>query len=95
MNNSQKNSKISLIYIAALISMVSLASWQFYEYASFKHDNGLVNIEGGASHLVLALILAFLACCLGFFIASKLLRYQVDNELHITAPPSRSKSPGK
>ena len=37
---SRKNSKITFVSIAALISMVSLASWQFYKYATFKHDVG-------------------------------------------------------
>ena len=78
MSYSRKNSRFTLVSIAVLISIVSLASWQFYKYATFKHDNGLLNIEGGASHLVWALLLAFIACGLGFVIASRFLRYEVE-----------------
>ena len=95
MSYSQKNSKTTFISIAVLISLVSLASWQFYKYATFRHDNGLLNIEGGGSHLVWALLLALIACGLGFFIASRFLRYEVDDELHITSPPHRHNSPNQ
>ena len=92
MSYSRKNSKTTLASIAALIFMVALASWQFYKYATFKHDNGLLNIEGGVTHLVWALLLAVLACGLGFFLASRLLRYDADDQLHITSPPGRRNS---
>ncbi len=95
MNYSLKNSKTTLVFIAVLISIVSLAIWQFYKYATFKHANGLLDIEGGASHLVWALLLAFIACGLGFFLASRLLQYEAADELHITFPPGRQNSPEK
>lgn len=93
MSYSQKNSKRTFVSIVALISIAALACWQFYKYATFRHDNGLLNIEGGVSHLVWALLLALIACGLGFVIASRLLRYEVDDELHITSPPRRRNSP--
>ena len=80
-------SKITFISVAALISTAALSCWQFYEYATFKHDNGLLNIEGGVSHVVWALLLALIACGLGFVLASRLLRYEVDDQLHITSRP--------
>jgi hypothetical protein len=89
MNYSPKNSKTAFICIGVLISMVSLASWQFYTYATFKHDNGLFNIEGGGSHLIWALLLAGFACGLGFFLVSRLLRHEFDDQLRITSPPDR------
>ena len=92
MSYSRNSSKTTFISIAALISMASLASWQFYEYATFKHDNGLLNIEGGGSHLVWALLLGFLCCGLGFYVASRLLRYDAADQLHITSPPARRNS---
>jgi hypothetical protein len=92
MSYSRKKTKTAFICMGILISMVSLASWQFYKYATFKHDNGLLNIEGGGSHLVWALLLAFLACGLGFFMFSKLLRHEFDDQLRITSPPSRRNS---
>lgn len=92
MSYSRKNSKTTLASLAVLIFIGSLAIWQFYEYATFKHDNGLLNIEGGGSHLVWALLLAFLASGLGFFLASRLLRYDAEDQLHITSPPGRRNS---
>lgn len=92
MGYSQKTSTVTFLSLALLVSMVSLASWQFYKYATFQHDNGLANIDGGGSHLVVALLLTISACVLGFFMASRLLRYNAEQELHITAPPSRSSS---
>ena len=91
MSYSRKNSKTTLAFTAALIFLVSLAGWQFYQYATFKHDNGLLNIEGGVSHLVWALLLTVSACGLGFFLASRLLRYDSDDQLHITSPPAGRK----
>ena len=85
MSYSRKTSKNTFVSIVVLISIASLACWQFYEYATFKHDNGLLNIEGGVSHLVWALLLALIACGLGFVLASRLLRYEVDDQLHITS----------
>ena len=93
MSYLRNSSKTTFISSALLILMASLASWQFYEYATFKHDNGLLNIEGGVSHLVWALLLAFLACGLGFFLASRLLRYDAADQLHITSPPGRRNLP--
>lgn len=95
MSYSRKNSRITFASVAMLISMAALATWQFYSYATFKHDNGLINIEGGGIHLVLAVLLALLACGLGFFIASRLLRYDGDDQLHIISSPGRRTSPGE
>ena len=95
MSYSRKNSRITFVSIAMLISITAVAAWQFYEYATFKHDNGLINLEGGVIHLLLALLLAFLACGLGFFMASRFLRYDVDDQLHITSPPGRHTSPSE
>jgi amino acid permease len=95
MSYSRKNSRINFVSIAMLISLTAVASWQFYEYATFKHDNGLINIQGGVIHLLLALLLAFFACGLGFFMASRFLRYDANDQLHITSPPDRHTSPGK
>lgn len=92
MSYSQRNPKTTFLSIAALVSVVTLACWQFYKYATFKHANGLVNIEGGVSHMVWAVLLALIACVLGFVIASKLRRNEVDDQLHITSRPVRRNS---
>ena len=92
MSYSQRNPKTTFVFIGALISVAALACWQFYKYATFTHDNGLVNIEGGTSHMVWAVLLALIACVLGFVIASRLLRNEVEDELHITSRPGRRNS---
>jgi hypothetical protein len=92
MSYSRNNSKASFNFVAVLISMAALASWQFYKYATFKYDSPILNIEGGVSHLVWALFLAFLACSLVFFMALRLLRYEADDQLHITSLPGRRNS---
>jgi len=93
MSYLRKNSTTTLASIAVLILVAALASWQFYKYVTFTHDNGLLNIEGGGSHLIWALLLALLACGLGFFLASRLVRYDANDQLHITSPPARRNSP--
>jgi hypothetical protein len=95
MSYSRTNSKITFVFIAGLIGSASLACWQFYKYATFKHENGLLNIEGGGSHLAWALFLALIACGLGFVIATTRLRYEVDDQLHITSRPGRRDSSSK
>jgi hypothetical protein len=89
MSYSQYKSQITFAIIALLVAMVSLASWQFYKYATFTHDNGSLNVNGGGSHLVIAVLLTLSACVLGFFVATRVLQNNSEQELHITAPPSR------
>lgn len=95
MSYSRKNSRNTFFSVALLISMTALATWQFYRYTTFKHDNGLINIEGGGIHLLLALLLTLLACGLGFFLASRLLRFDGDDQLHVISPPGRHTSSSK
>lgn len=95
MSYSRKISKITFGTIFVLVAIAALACWQFYEYATFKHDNGLLNIEGGVSHMVWAMLLTFIACGLGFVVASRLLRYDVNDQLHITSPPGGPNSPNE
>lgn len=68
-----------------LAAGAAIASWQFYDFATFKDASGAVDIEGGALHLWLAIGIAVLVCAGGFFLFSKLLRYDNRNEMHITS----------
>ena len=89
MSNSEYKSQITFGSIALLVAMASLASWQFYKYATFAHDNGALNVNGGGSHLVIAVLLTLSACVLGFLVATRVMQSNSEQELHITAPPSR------
>ena len=67
MSYSRNSSKTTFISSALLTFITSLASWQFYEYATFKHDNGLLNIEGGVRHLAVGVAPGFLGLWSWFF----------------------------
>ena len=79
---------LSLVGLAAL---AAVAAWQFYVFATFKDTAGAVDTQGGSLHLWLAIGLAVVVCVGGFFLFSKLLRYDNQHEMHIT---STSQSPG-
>ena len=66
--------------------MAALAAWQFYLFATFKDANGAVDIQGGTLHLWFAIAIAVLVCVGGFFLFSRVLRYDKENEMHITSP---------
>lgn len=62
----------------------AVGAWQFYLFATFRDANGAVDVQGGALHLWFAIGIAVLVCVGGFFLFSKLLRYDRRNEMHIT-----------
>ena len=65
-----------------------LAVWQFYVFVTFKDARG-VELPGGTSHLWLAIAAAVVACTAGFLVFSVFLRYDRDDEMHITSSPAR------
>lgn len=69
-----------------LATLAAISAWQFYLFASFTSANGTFDLQGGAVHLWLATGTALIACVIGFFVFSGLLRYDKRNELHITSP---------
>ena len=76
--------------VVALIGVTALAIvavWQFYLFVNFTGANGIVDAQGGRAHLWVAIIAAVLACLASFFVFSVFLRYDRDDEIHITAPP--------
>ena len=78
---------LSLIGLAAL---AAVAAWQFYVFATFKDTAGAVDVQGGSLHLWLAIGLAVLVCLGGFFLFSKFLRYDTQDEMHITSTAQSS-----
>ena len=77
-----------------MISVAALAAWQFYKYVTFTDGRGILNIEGGTSHLVWAVTLALFACGISFVVFSVFLRHDSDDDLHITSPPRKPHFPG-
>ena len=71
--------------VIGLAAFAAVSAWQFYLFVIFKGANGIVDLQGGAVHLWLAIGAALIACLIGFLVFSKLLRYDTRKELHITS----------
>lgn len=86
----QRNNVMKVLTVIGLSAMAAIAAWQFYLFATFKDANGAVDVKGGTVHLWLALGVAALVCVGGFFLFSRVLRYDIRNETHITSPGPRT-----
>ena len=71
--------------LIAVTAFITLAIWQFYMFITFRNPEGTISIQGGTHHLWLAIGAALIACIAGFFVFSVFLRYDRDEELHITS----------
>lgn len=74
--------------IAAVIGVLSIAAiaiWQFSLFVTFKSANGTVDVQGGTHHLWWAIGMGLIACLVGFLAFSVLLRYDKNDEMHITS----------
>jgi uncharacterized membrane protein len=74
-----------VLSVVGLMVLAAIGAWQFYLFATFKDATGAVDPQGGTLHLWLAIGIAVLVCVGGFFLFSKLLRYDTGNEMHITS----------
>jgi len=75
-----------LTAVVGLVALAAVAAWQFYLFAVFKDAKGVAAGQGGTVHLWLAIGIALIVCVGGFFLFSRLLRYDEQNEMHITSP---------
>ena len=75
-----------LTAVVGLAALAAVAAWQFYLFAVFKDAKGVAAGQGGTVHLWLAIGIALIVCVGGFFLFSRLLRYDEQNEMHITSP---------
>ena len=80
----QRSKVAKTLSVVVLMALAVVAAWQFYLFATFKDATGTVDVQGGTLHLWLAIGIAVLVCVGGFFLFSKLLRYDRRNEMHIT-----------
>jgi amino acid permease len=86
----QGNNMTKVLSLVGLAALAALAAWQFYAFATFKDTAGAVDVQGGSLHLWLAIGLAIVVCVGGFFLFSKFLRYDKQNEMHITSTTQSS-----
>jgi hypothetical protein len=76
---------VKVLATIGLAALAAIAAWQFYVFATFKDTSGTVDVQGGTLHLWLAIGIAVVVCVGGFFLFSKLLRYDMRNEIHIVS----------
>jgi Kef-type K+ transport system membrane component KefB len=74
-----------LAAVLAVMLIAAIAIWQFYLFVTFTNAQGVVDVQGGTYHLWWATGAALIACLAGFFVFSAFLRYDRDEELHITS----------
>ena len=87
----RNNRKIVLFAIIVVTSTVAIAVWQFYMFATFKNANGISDAQGGTQHFWWAVGLGLLAFTIAFLFFSVFLRYDTNDETHITSRPSRKR----
>ena len=85
----QRDYLLKVLAAIGLTALAAIAAWQFYLFAIFKDAKGATDIQGGTLHLWLAIGIAVLVCVGGFFLFSKVLRYDRRNEMHITSTGQR------
>ena len=84
--DQKKSATKTLIAVLGLAALGAVAAWQFYLFAVFKNADGVVDVQGGTVHLWLAIAATLVVCIAGFFLFSGFLRYDKQNEIHITSP---------
>ena len=77
-----KNFSNSLLWTVGLM-MAAIATWQFYLFVAFRDSRGVLETQGGALHLWLAIGAAVMACLCAFVGIFR--RINQTEELHINA----------
>ena len=68
-----------LAAVFGVMAIAATAIWQFYLFATFQ------DAQGGTSHLWGAIGFGLVACIIGFAVFSVFLRYDKNDEMHITS----------
>jgi uncharacterized membrane protein YidH (DUF202 family) len=82
MSYSGKNLTSTLLWVVGLVT-AAFALWQFYQFVVFRDSQGVLDVQGGALNLWLAIGAAIVACvcvCLNIF-----RRINATEEFHITS----------
>ena len=85
---NRKRLRNTLPAVTIVMLLAGAALWQFYSFVTFKDAAGIVDLQGGQTHLWLAIGLAVISCLAGFLMFSFFVRFDRNDELHITSPPS-------
>jgi len=85
MSYVRKNLTNVVASIIGVILIVAIAVWQFYLFVTFRNSQGIVDLQGGTHHLWWAILMTVVACVVGFAVFSIFLRYDRDDEMHITS----------
>lgn len=85
MSNISKSLTNVLAAVTGVIALAAVAIWQFYLFVTFRNSQGIVDVQGGTNHLWWAIGVGLIACLASFLVFSVFLRYDKDNEMHITS----------
>ena len=85
MSYIQKSLTNVLAAVAGVIALAAIAIWQFYLFVIFRNSQGVVDVQGGTHHLWWAIGVGLIACLASLLVFSVFLRYDKNNEMHITA----------
>lgn len=85
--NHRRRLRNTVPAVTLVTVVVGVAVWQFYSFVTFKTPAGFMDLQGGKIHLWLAIGLAMTACLTAFLIFLFFLRFDRNDELHITSPP--------
>jgi hypothetical protein len=65
--------------------ITAVAVWQFYQFVTFQNADGIGDLQGGKHHLWWAIGLGLFAFIVAFLLFSVFLRYDRNDEMHITS----------
>ena len=82
----RKSTKNVLSAVIGVMFITAVAIWQFYQFVTFKNADGVVDLQGGTHHLWWAIGLGLIAFIVALLFFSVFLRYDRNDELHITSP---------
>ncbi|MDQ3688242.1 MAG: hypothetical protein M3430_21975 [Acidobacteriota bacterium] len=85
MSNIRKSLATVLAAVTGVIALAAIAIRQFYLFVIFRDSQGIVDVQGGTHHLWWAIGVGLIACLASFLVFSVFLRYDKDNEMHITS----------
>ncbi len=91
MSYARKSRGSVIASIGGVTLIAALAVWQFVQFVTFKNTVGVADVQGGSLHLWVAIGAALFACVAGFFVFSVFLRYDRDDEMHITSTPAHDR----
>jgi hypothetical protein len=84
---NRKRLRNTLPAVTLVTVFAGVALRQFYSFVTYKNAAGVVDLQGGQTHLWWAIGFAVAASLAAFLMFSFFLRFDRNDELHITSPP--------